>query len=669
MIKLLEFYIERQGRPDSKIALDMEGRWPSIPPGSIKASMIKDFGELVAYLASLETLSDEMQALLLDEDYGLEARFELLDSWFTDLEDIIGTKATAAATGAVTTTDYLMAYIKQLVTELQVVDGIVDNILTDTGMTLSAQITALVTDYLGHATHGLAQLETLVDSLETWLGDPSGHTLTTITAKIGDIARSLDLIIGARWDASGDLGTDIAQLLTYTDILDNATNGLANIKSLIDTLDGVADAILVDTGTTLPATLSTIDTVVDGIQTDLSNATDGLGALKTLIDAVQSDVTAIKAVTDAIPDAGALTALLADITTIKGYLDTEIAAILAAVDTEVAAILTDTGTTIPGTITTLQAAVDAIPTTAMRGTDNALLAANYVTERGTDNAALASTLEDAMQKATTPAYNQDTDSLEALRELLDTIEGYADLIDDATNGLAAIKAEVEGLAGAAMRGTDSAALASAWTAALATALGNYNATRAGYLDELAAANLPTDVAALNTLLSHGTYGLSALETLVDEVETYLKHGTYGLSALKTAIDAVGGYTHTDWKGNFNWDTSAYTTAETDISALFSTNLALTTRRKYSVKLDLTAVEADGSFDELYLAVKEKIDGTNYRAIDRKTVTKANIGATAEPGIIIDIPATSENIQITMQMKTALAGDATIYYAVVKEHLE
>lgn len=37
---------------------------------------------------------------------------------------------------------------------------------------------------------------------------------------------------------------------------------------------------------------------------------------------------------------------------------------------------------------------------------------------------------------------------------------------------------------AAMRGTDGAALASSWTAALATALGNYNATRAGYMDAL-----------------------------------------------------------------------------------------------------------------------------------------------------------------------------------------
>ena len=139
-------------------------------------------------------------------------------------------------------------------------------------------------------------------------------------------------------------------------------------------------------------------------------------------------------------------------------------------------------------------------------------------------------------------------------------------------------------------------------------------------------------------------------------------GTYNPPA--TAAGALS----TDWKGNFSF-TTGYGTTETDISALFSTNLALTTRRKYSVKLDLTAVETDGNFTELYLAEKEKIDGTNYRAIDRKTITAANIGTDDEPGIIIDIPATSENIQITMQMSAGLASNRTIYYAVVKDHLE
>jgi len=334
----------------------------------------------------------------------------------------LGTKATAAATGAVTTDDYAMAYLKQLVTELQAVDALVDAI-TPAGPTNTQLNTAiaLITGDLDNATDGLGALKALIDAVQADVGNPTGETLASISAKIGNIARSLDVVIGARWDSSGDLGTDIAQLLTYTDIL-----------------------------------------------------------------------------------------------------------------------------------------------------------------------------------------------------------------DDATNGLAAIKAEVEGLGGVAMRGTDSAALASSWTGALATALGNYTA-------------------ALATALSAYT---AAKAAFLDE-----------------AVSTPKGILSTDWKGNFNWDTSAYTTVEQDISALFSTALALATRRKYTVKLDLTNVEADGDFVSLYLAVKEKIDGTNYRAIDRKTVLLADIAATAEPGIIIEIPATSENIQITMQMTTALAGDATIYYAVVKEHLE
>jgi len=54
-------------------------------------------------------------------------------------------------------------------------------------------------------------------------------------------------------------------------------------------------AILEDTGTTIPGLineldgkLDTVDTVVDGIQADLSNETDGLGALKALIDGLNN---------------------------------------------------------------------------------------------------------------------------------------------------------------------------------------------------------------------------------------------------------------------------------------------------------------------------------------------------------------------------------------------
>jgi len=87
---------------------------------------------------------------------------------------------------------------------------------------------------------------------------------------------------------------------------------------------------------------------------DLANATDGLGAIKTLLDAVagyiDTEVAAIKTVTDALPDSGALTTIAAD------------AARLTAAR---AAVLTDW---INGE--RLDLLLDAIPTTAMRGTDS-----------------------------------------------------------------------------------------------------------------------------------------------------------------------------------------------------------------------------------------------------------------------------------------------------------
>lgn len=43
---------------------------------------------------------------------------------------------------------------------------------------------------------------------------------------------------------------------------------------------------------------------------------------------------------------------------------------------------------------------------------------------------------------------------------------------------------------------------------------------------------------IESLLKNGTYGLSAIETLVDEVESLLKNGTYGLSALDTDLGTI-----------------------------------------------------------------------------------------------------------------------------------
>ena len=91
-----------------------------------------------------------------------------------------------------------------------------------------------------------------------------------------------------------------------------------------------------------------------------------------------------------------------------------------------------------------------------------------------DGASILDTLRDRLT-STRAGYLDQLDF--NLQELLNTISGYADLIDDGTNGLAAIKAEVEGLAGSAMVGTNSAALASVL----------------GAKNDAAASGIPTDV--------------------------------------------------------------------------------------------------------------------------------------------------------------------------------
>ncbi len=62
------------------------------------------------------------------------------------------------------------------------------------------------------------------------IGYHEGHTLPSNAAKWGNIARALDLILGARWDAAGDLGTDIAALIA-------ALSGLAQQRPTMSLIE------------------------------------------------------------------------------------------------------------------------------------------------------------------------------------------------------------------------------------------------------------------------------------------------------------------------------------------------------------------------------------------------------------------------------------------------
>ena len=148
--------------------------------------------------------------------------------------------------------------------------------------------------------------------------------------------------------------------------------------------------------------------------------------------------------------------------------------------------------------------------------------------------------------------------------------------DDIVTDIEAVQAEVDNLDGDAMRGTDSAllasnyatekgtdnaSLASVWTSALASALANYTAVRAGYLDELdfdlaaAIAAIPTtmrgtDLALLatNYVTERGTDG-AALSSFT---------GNYINGGAVTAILAVS--PNGDGSDGLSW-TTAYQTIQ------------------------------------------------------------------------------------------------------------
>lgn len=185
------------------------------------------------------------------------------------------------------------------------------------------------------------------------------------------------------------------------------------------------------------------------------------------------------------------------------------------------------------------------------------------------------------------------------------------------------------------------------------------------------ATLSTHDTDIKALLNHATYGLSALNTDLDKLLTGIIQGTGTvLPANKSLYDILFVDRHTDESGSFNWDTSVNTTTEVDISALFTTDLTGTTRRKYAVYLDLTGPEGDAAaWTECTIKLKIKIDGSNYRTIDKKVLAKTDVASGAEPGVPIDILAMSQDCQITMQFDVALDSDQTIYYHYVKEVME
>lgn len=262
------------------------------------------------------------------------------------------------------------------------------------------------------------------------VGDASGATLGSLFGILGDPATTITADI-ATIDGSIIAVSGTADSGTATTLVDNALTQGDNYWN---------DMLLVITGGTNIGQARRIS--------DFVAASDEI-TVDTAFNAAIDNTSVYAIILDRQAAGGGGDATAANQTLILGDVGDASGATLGSIF----GILGDPATTITADISTVDAFHD-VP--AQDSADNVVMSdvlGNKTDTTGGDSAiALLKTID--AKTTNLPADPADDSDIDGQ---LSTIDGYVDKIDDGVDGLTAIKAEVEGIAGAAMRGTDSAA--------------------------------------------------------------------------------------------------------------------------------------------------------------------------------------------------------------------
>lgn len=174
-----------------------------------------------------------------------------------------------------------------------------------------------------------ASVDTVDSNVDAILVD-TGTTIPASISGLNDVAATDIVSAGAITTLSGAV-VNVDLVDTTTTNTDQRGTDSAALATALATVDSNVDAILVDTGTTIPASISGLNDVA---ATDIVSS----GAITTSGGAVSTVTTVGTTTTN---------------TDMRGTDSAATAANLATVDTNVDAILVDTGTTIPASITAL----------------------------------------------------------------------------------------------------------------------------------------------------------------------------------------------------------------------------------------------------------------------------------------------------------------------------
>lgn len=111
----------------------------------------------------------------------------------------------------------------------------------------------------------------------------------------GNVVGSVASVTGAVGSVTGNVGGNVVGSVG------SVTGNVGGIAGTIQTLDAL-DTAQDSQHATTQSLVTTVDTAVDGIQTDLSNATDGLGAIKTAVDAIPTSNPTVAQIVDGVWD-------------------------------------------------------------------------------------------------------------------------------------------------------------------------------------------------------------------------------------------------------------------------------------------------------------------------------------------------------------------------------
>ena len=618
-------------------------------------------------LEAIKGAVNTANSALASQTYGLQAIKEAVDeiSHPTDYarQSTLTTVGAAASTAAVKSNNNY------------------DLLTGNNGLAVIKAGNDLISDKIGSTPYGnladhlAAVNNSLQDSLDTKATSAQAAQILTLAQETRTLAEVNNMELNAVYGLAGiygevqglqdgthplvqavdAVGTDAATTATKTTanngLLTDSTNGLAAIKTAVnaantalsDQTNGLA---AIKTQATDAATqAASAATKAQTVATTVNNGTYGNQAIRTAVDAANAalgnstyGLAKIKQAVDNITFPSDY-ATSAQATSIINKLDDSTNG-LAAIKTSAAAAATDAAavkTAVQDSTNGLNAIKTAVNTTNNK-LDNSTYGLQAIYNGvGANNAELTNQYHGL--SAISNSVSNVGGSVSSLQNTANTIEGCVydstskesviyvaettrDMLQDSTNGLAAIK--------------------------------------------LAAASANSNAAGANITLGNSTYGLSAIKTAVNTVNSTLGNGTNGLAAIKTAVDTVDARLTDSTNGLAAIKTQASTAASqaTTAATKATANNTLLTDSTYGLAAIQTILGTGQDGGGNYADMTEFLDGIHgevgdiYTRVEttKNVVTNATYGNQAIKNDLTD--STNGLAAIKTQASTAATQSTT-----------